>query len=82
MDGPSSSPDRDVAMLDTPGYTDSEDPGTTASSVMGDAPDGRKRRIEASQLRKNIIGRKHEHLGESKVRSNVGQLRSTSNRDV
>lgn len=71
MEVHSSSPDRDVSMLDTPGYTDSEDPGTTASSVMGDAPDGRQRRSDLNQLRKNIIGRKHENLGESKVSSRI-----------
>lgn len=68
MDGASSSPDRDVSMLDTPGYTDSEDAGTRASSVAGDLPsDNRKRQQEQSSLRKNLLGKKHGALVESKV---------------
>ena len=50
---------------------DSEtNPNTTASSIAGDAVhvDGRKRRIEATQLRKSVFGRKHNRLDESKVR--------------
>ena len=45
-------------------------PNTTASSVAGEAiqPDGRKRRIEATQLRKSVFGKKHNRLDESKVR--------------
>ena len=56
---------------DTPDYTDSDtNPNTTASSVAGDVPsDGRKRRIEANQLRKAVLGKKHDRLGESKVRA-------------
>ncbi|KAK6365878.1 uncharacterized protein PV06_04637 [Exophiala oligosperma] len=56
-------------MDDTPDYTDSDtNPNTTTSSVAGDivAPDGRKRRSEAFQLRKSILGRKHGQLDESK----------------
>ena len=54
---------------DTPDYTDSDtNPNTTASSIAGDFPnDGRKRRIEANQLRKSVLGKKHDRLGESKV---------------
>lgn len=54
---------------DTPDYTDSDtNPNTTASSIAGDTPnDGRKRRIEANQLRKSVLGKKHDRLGESKV---------------
>ncbi|EXJ60262.1 adenosinetriphosphatase [Cladophialophora yegresii CBS 114405] len=54
---------------DTPDYTDSDtNPNTTASSVAGDSPhaDGRKKRTEANQLRKSILGRKHGQLDESK----------------
>lgn len=45
-------------------------PNTTASSVAGDAgpTDGRRRRAEAQQLRKSMFGKKHDRLGESKVR--------------
>jgi SWI/SNF-related matrix-associated actin-dependent regulator of chromatin subfamily A member 5 len=55
---------------ETPDYTDSDtNPNTTASSVAGDLPpDGRKRRTEANQLRRSIFGKKHDRLGESKVR--------------
>lgn len=43
-------------------------PNTTASSVAGDATeDGRRRRSEATQLRKSILGKKHGRLDESKV---------------
>ncbi|KMU76769.1 chromodomain -containing protein-helicase-DNA-binding protein 4 [Coccidioides immitis RMSCC 3703] len=55
---------------DTPDYTDSDThPNTTASSVAGDlAPiDGRKRRSEAFQLRKSVLGKKHGRLDESKA---------------
>lgn len=53
---------------ETPDYTDSDtNPNTTASSVAGDT-DGRKKRSEASQLRRSIFGKKHDRLGESKVR--------------
>ena len=36
---------------------------------MGDAfqPDGRKRRIEATQLRKTVFGKKHSRLDDTKV---------------
>jgi SWI/SNF-related matrix-associated actin-dependent regulator of chromatin subfamily A member 5 len=41
---------------------------TTASSIAGDTTfDGRKRRTEASQLRKSVFGKKHRSLDESKV---------------
>lgn len=53
---------------ETPDYTDSENPDTTASSVVGEPiSDGRKRRTEANQLRRSIFGKKHDRLGESKV---------------
>ena len=57
-------------MDETPDYTDSDtNPNTTASSVVGDpVTDGRKRRTEVNQLRRSIFGRKHDALGESKVR--------------
>jgi SWI/SNF-related matrix-associated actin-dependent regulator of chromatin subfamily A member 5 len=58
---------------ETPDYTDSDtNPNTTASSVVGEPIDGRKRRTEVNQLRRSIFGKKHDVLGESKVR---GQLR-------
>jgi SWI/SNF-related matrix-associated actin-dependent regulator of chromatin subfamily A member 5 len=45
-------------------------PNTRASSVAGDmshTADGRKRRAEANQLRKSVLGKKHSRLHESKV---------------
>lgn len=47
---------------------DTEDPNTTESSVAGDgAADGRKKRWEGNALRKSVLGKKHDRLGESKV---------------
>ena len=45
---------------------------------MGDAfqPDGRKRRIEATQLRKTVFGKKHSRLDDTKVRSTVYNISS------
>ena len=63
---------------DTPDYTDSDtNPNTTASSVAGDAPhaDGRKKRAEALQLRKSILGRKHGQLGESKEDDSIRRFK-------
>lgn len=51
-------------------FKDSDtNPNTTASSVAGDTAhiDGRKKRSEATQLRKSIFGKKHSRLDESKV---------------
>lgn len=56
---------------ETPDYTEDSDtnPNTTASSVVGEPinADGRKRRSEATQLRRSVFGKKHDRLGESKV---------------
>lgn len=63
---------------DTPDYTDSDtNPNTTASSVAGDTAqgDGRKRRSEAFQMRKNIFGKKHDRLGESKEDDSIRRFR-------
>ncbi|KAJ9603532.1 chromatin remodeling complex Adenosinetriphosphatase [Cladophialophora chaetospira] len=63
---------------DTPDYTDSDtNPNTTASSVAGDAPhtDGRKKRSEALQLRKSILGKKHGQLDESKEDDTVRRFK-------
>jgi SWI/SNF-related matrix-associated actin-dependent regulator of chromatin subfamily A member 5 len=62
-------PQQDVD--ETPDYTEDSDtnPNTTASSVVGGptTTDGRKRRSEATQLRRSVFGKKHAVLGESKV---------------
>lgn len=56
---------------ETPDFTEDSDtnPNTTASSVAGDpqTADGRKRRSEATLLRRSVFGKKHDVLGESKV---------------
>ena len=56
---------------ETPDYTEDSDtnPNTTASSVVGETADGRKRRTEATNLRRSVFGKKHDVLGESKVRT-------------
>jgi SWI/SNF-related matrix-associated actin-dependent regulator of chromatin subfamily A member 5 len=64
--------------LDTPDYTDSEsNPTGTANSVVGDAApaDGRKRRWEGNALRKTVLGKKHDRLGESKEDDSVRRFR-------
>ena len=40
---------------------------TRANSVTGEALDHRRKRGEASELRKNVLGKKHDKLGESKA---------------
>lgn len=64
-----------VEVDDTPDYSDSEDPNTTASSVVGETLDGRKRRAEANQLRRSIFGKKHDRLGESKEDDSLRRFR-------
>ncbi|TKA51808.1 hypothetical protein B0A49_13008, partial [Cryomyces minteri] len=57
---------------------DSEtNPNTTATSEAGDVPhtDGRKKRSEATQLRKSVFGRKHDRLGESKEDDSIRRFR-------
>ncbi|KAI9719025.1 MAG: hypothetical protein M1812_003654 [Candelaria pacifica] len=63
---------------DTPDYTDSDtNPNTTASSVAGDAVqvDGRKRRSEATQLRKSVFGKKHNRLDDTKEDDSIRRFR-------
>lgn len=63
---------------DAPDYTDSDtNPNTTASSVAGDAiaVDGRRRRSEALLLRKNLLGKKHGRLDESKEDDSIRRFR-------
>ncbi|GAD95603.1 SNF2 family helicase/ATPase, putative [Paecilomyces variotii No. 5] len=63
---------------DTPDYTDSDtNPNTTASSVAGDVTplDGRKKRSEAFQLRKSVLGKKHGRLDESKEDDSIRRFR-------
>jgi SWI/SNF-related matrix-associated actin-dependent regulator of chromatin subfamily A member 5 len=65
-------------MLDTPDYTDSEsNPTGTANSVAGDAAptDGRKRRWEGNALRKTVLGKKHDRLGENKEDDSLRRFR-------
>ncbi|KAI4106132.1 MAG: hypothetical protein LQ339_003129 [Xanthoria mediterranea] len=73
--------DEDSEMVDqeTPEYSDTSDtnPNTTASSVVGDAgpADGRKKRTEATQLRKSVFGKKHNRLDESKEDDSIRRFR-------
>jgi len=64
---------------ETPDYTEDSDtnPNTTASSVVGDplTADGRKRRSEATQLRRSVFGKKHDRLGESKEDDSIRRFR-------
>ncbi|KAL8824286.1 MAG: hypothetical protein Q9191_005160 [Dirinaria sp. TL-2023a] len=63
---------------DTPDYSDSDtNLNTTASSIAGDATpaDGRKRRSEATQLRKSVFGKKHHRLDESKEDDSIRRFR-------
>ncbi|KAJ5814787.1 ISWI chromatin-remodeling complex ATPase ISW2 [Penicillium riverlandense] len=67
-----------MGYQDTPDYTDSDtNPNTTASSVAGDvAPqDARRRRSEAFQLRKSILGKKQSRLDESKEDDSIRRFR-------
>ncbi|KAF2735322.1 hypothetical protein EJ04DRAFT_543120 [Polyplosphaeria fusca] len=63
---------------ETPDYTDSDtNPNTTASSVAGDATpaDGRKRRTDLFNMRKNIYDKKHNKLGMSKEDDTIRRFR-------
>ncbi|KAK3682139.1 chromatin remodelling complex ATPase chain ISW1 [Podospora appendiculata] len=71
-------PTEDMDVDETPDYSDSEDtnPNTTASSVAGEpANDGRKKRSEATALRRSIFGKKHDRLGESKEDDTIRRFR-------
>ncbi|KAJ5217146.1 ISWI chromatin-remodeling complex ATPase ISW2 [Penicillium chermesinum] len=52
-------------------------PNTTASSIAGDVTqaDGRKRKSEATELRKNILGKKQKTLDESKEDDSIRRFR-------
>ncbi|RJE23628.1 complex ATPase [Aspergillus sclerotialis] len=68
----------DTGNQNTPDHTDSDThPNTTESSVAGDmAPaDGRRRRSEAFHMRKNIFGKKHGRLDESKDDDSIRRFR-------
>lgn len=63
---------------ETPDYTDSDTgPNTTTNSEAGDTPlgDGRKRRNEALQLRKSVLGKQHGQLNETKEDDTVRRFR-------
>ncbi|TAQ90161.1 hypothetical protein B7494_g1453 [Chlorociboria aeruginascens] len=68
-----------MAINDTPDFTEDSDtnPNTTASSVVGEilTGDGRKRRSEATQLRRSVFGKKHDRLGESKEDDSIRRFR-------
>lgn len=63
---------------ETPDYTDSDTgPNTTANSEAGDHQqlDGRKKRNEALQLRKSVLGKQHGQLNETKEDDTVRRFR-------
>lgn len=64
---------------ETPDFTEDSDtnPNTTASSVIGEPinMDGRKRRSEATQLRRSVFGKKHDVLGENKEDDSIRRFR-------
>lgn len=62
---------------ETPQDTEDSDtnPNTTASSVNGDAVDGRRRRSEATQLRRSVFGKKHDRLGQSQEDDSIRRFR-------
>ena len=67
-----------VTTSPTDPLKDSEtNPNTTASSVAGDTAqgDGRRRRSEATQLRKNLLGKKQSRLDESKDEDSIRRFR-------
>jgi SWI/SNF-related matrix-associated actin-dependent regulator of chromatin subfamily A member 5 len=65
---------QDVDM-DEAGNSDSDNGTTEASSVAGEPADGRKKRSEANQLRRNIFGKKLDRLGESKEDDTLRRFR-------
>jgi len=66
----------EMEVDETPDYTDSDtNPNTTASSVVGEPVDGRRKRSEASQLRRSIFGKKHDALGSSKEDDSIRRFR-------
>jgi hypothetical protein len=86
-------PDYTVCSVPTPTHEDAleevatkhlqdsdTNPNTTASSIAGDIAhlDGRKRRSEAFQLRKSVLGKKHGRLDESKVSAKNPRKRNSS----
>ncbi|KAH7255561.1 SWI/SNF family of DNA-dependent ATPase [Fusarium redolens] len=68
--------EEEMEVDETPDYTDTENPSTTASSVAGEPTgDGRRRRTEVNQLRRSIFGKKHDRLGESKEDDTIRRFR-------
>ncbi|EEA24038.1 SNF2 family helicase/ATPase, putative [Talaromyces marneffei ATCC 18224] len=82
VDTPMTDGNESVARIpvDEPDYpmADSDtNPNTTASSIAGDVAhlDGRKRRSEAFQLRKSVLGKQHGRLDESKEDDSIRRFR-------
>ncbi|KAI9805640.1 MAG: hypothetical protein M1833_005132 [Piccolia ochrophora] len=69
--------DHQVSFADDSMADSDTNPNTTASSVAGDGPptDGRRRRSEATALRKSVFGKKHNRLDESKEDDSVRRFR-------
>ncbi|EED17707.1 SNF2 family helicase/ATPase, putative [Talaromyces stipitatus ATCC 10500] len=82
VDTPMTDGNESVARIpvDEPDYpmADSDtNPNTTASSIAGDLThtDGRKRRSEAFQLRKSVLGKQHGRLDESREDDSIRRFR-------
>ncbi|KAI9813631.1 MAG: hypothetical protein M1827_003702 [Pycnora praestabilis] len=67
----------DIEINDESMADSDTNPNTTASSVVGDhmPTDGRKRRSEATQLRRTVFGKKHNRLDESKEDDSIRRFR-------
>ncbi|KAF1354701.1 SNF2 family helicase/ATPase [Delphinella strobiligena] len=75
MNGHTNGDEHMTDVLDTPDYTDTETGvDTTDHSVAGDV-DGRKKRWEGNALRKSVLGKKHDRLGESKEDDSIRRFR-------
>lgn len=74
---PVTAPTDAMEVDETPDFTEDSDtnPNTTASSVVGEPVDGRKKRSEATQLRRSVFGKKHDRLGESKEDDSIRRFR-------
>jgi len=71
--------DEDTSMMDvidTPDYTDTDtNPNTTTNSINGDPIISKTKKQEGSELRKRVLGKKHDKLGENKEDDSVRRFR-------
>ncbi len=52
-----------------------DDTEDSASSINGEPADGRRRRSEATQLRRSVFGKKHDRLGQSQENDSIRRFR-------